>query len=114
MTASGAAFQVSVHTRGPWVVVAVSGEVDYATGPELSQQLEPVIDRDERPRLAVDLSGVEFFDSSGLRCLVMAYNSVRRKAGQLLLLHPPAKIVSRVQIAGLSGLLPAVDELPAS
>jgi anti-sigma B factor antagonist len=47
-------------------VVAVGGEVDMSTAPQLDHYLCAMVDRD----VVVDLSGVAFLDSSGVSALV--------------------------------------------
>jgi hypothetical protein len=49
----------------PGPVVAVSGEIDIASGPQLREQLLCVINR-RGARLAPDLSGVTFIDCAGI------------------------------------------------
>ena len=56
------------------VVCTVTGDVDKATAPALSDKVAEAI-RDARPHLVIDLSRVAFFGSSGLRVLLMALNS---------------------------------------
>jgi anti-sigma B factor antagonist len=59
------------------VVVAVEGEVDIATAPELQREVEPLWARPLNA-LTVDLERVSFMDSSGLRAL----NELRTRAEQ--------------------------------
>ena len=56
-------------------VVAVQGELDIATVPELQREIEPLWARPLNV-LTVDLEQVEFMDSSGLRTL----NELRTRA----------------------------------
>jgi anti-anti-sigma factor len=56
-------------------VVAVEGELDIATVPELQREIEPLWARPLNV-LTVDLERVEFMDSSGLRTL----NELRTRA----------------------------------
>src|SRR5690242_2641900 len=58
-------------------VVAVDGELDIATVPELQREIEPLWAR-PLSVLTVDLERVEFMDSSGLRAL----NELRTRAEQ--------------------------------
>ena len=51
--------------------LAVRGEVDLATAPALEDALADAI-RESDGALVVDLSGVEFLDSSGLKVLLRA------------------------------------------
>lgn len=56
-------------------VIRVWGELDIATGPELAASLAVQAARG-RPTL-LDLSGVEFMDSTGLRLLIQTYERAR-------------------------------------
>src|SRR5207247_8076321 len=56
-------------TSGDWAILEVKGEVDLYTSPQLREGLAALIDRGER-QILVDLTGVDFMDSSGLGVLV--------------------------------------------
>jgi len=73
-------------------VVAVKGELDLATAPDLCARL----DADRSRRLLVDLSGLEFCDSTGLRALLGAASEVRTHGGRFVLVCPPTGEVARL------------------
>ena len=69
-----------VRPAGPSrLILAVTGEVDIATAPELVECLRAHADHD----LVIDLSGVTFLDSSGINALLVGYRAVR-DAGRTL------------------------------
>lgn len=85
---------------------AVSGEIDAHTAPEVAAAIAECPDG----RLQIDLAGVEFVDSSGLRVLIEAHQS-RQDAGRSLVLTNPSPVVRRLfDIAGVDGYLEIVDE----
>jgi anti-sigma B factor antagonist len=84
-------------------IVQVCGELDIATAPDLREQLLAVLDRRTSSRLILDLSRLEFMDSSGVAVLV---NTQRRARllGRTVALVAPQRPVSRVlQVCGLDG-----------
>jgi anti-sigma B factor antagonist len=94
-------FQVTVTERDDGAVVAVAGELDVATAPELREALYRVIE--QQPSLVVvDLAAMDFIDSTGLGVLVGALKRVKEQDGALELrsLSPSAKRV--FEITGLS------------
>ena len=54
-----------------WHCIAVTGEIDLATVPELEMAIESVYETKSHP-LVVDLTASSFMDSTGLKALVMA------------------------------------------
>jgi anti-sigma B factor antagonist len=55
-----------VTQQGGWTVVKLSGDVDLAVGPAIHQALLDLVGRPQ-PAIAVDLSEVEFVDTTGVR-----------------------------------------------
>jgi anti-sigma B factor antagonist len=83
-------------------VIAVAGELDIATAPELCARLDATR-TGRRPRLLVDLTEVEFCDSTGLRALLGAASEVRAHGGRFAIVCPPTGDVARLlDIVGAS------------
>ena len=85
-------------------VVVPQGSLDPESGPVLEQRCVELIESGDR-RLLLDLSGVDFVSSAGLRGLVMVVKKLQAVGGQLVFcgLRP---IVSRVfEVSGFSTFL---------
>jgi anti-anti-sigma factor len=52
--------------------------------------------------ITVDMSGVSFMDSSGLRVLMDATTRAREGGGDLIVARPSAAVARLVEISGLS------------
>jgi anti-sigma B factor antagonist len=63
-------------------VIAARGELDLVTAPRLASRLDSTR-RDGGRRILVDLTGINFCDSTGLRALIGAANEVRAAGGRL-------------------------------
>lgn len=89
---------------GTWIL-AVAGEIDVATSPELRRELHQLADR-EPARLVLDLHAVTFIDSSGLGVLVGALKRLREDGrGDILILEGLQEPVRKVfDITGLTDL----------
>jgi anti-sigma B factor antagonist len=61
---------VSGHRDGSILTVVVAGEVDLATSPTVDRAIADAIATDGVTVVRVDLSGVEFLDSSGIALLL--------------------------------------------
>ena len=87
-------------------VVAVSGELDMATAPELSRSLAGVLEQ-HPAQLTLELGALSFIDSTGLTLLVRTSKSLKEHEGSLQLAHPTPPVRRVLEIVGLDGLLVA-------
>jgi len=88
-------FSVNEREHGGVRVLEVKGELDIATAPTLCARLD-ASRRRRRPRLLVDLSAVDFCDSTGLRALLGAASEVRAHGGRFAIVCPPRGDVARL------------------
>jgi anti-sigma B factor antagonist len=94
-----------------WTVVSVYGELDVATAPDMREQLIELVN-EGRAHLVLDLSGVDFLDSTGLGMIVSALKRARTHGGDLRLVSTESRITRLFEITGLDRavpLLPTVD-----
>jgi anti-anti-sigma factor len=87
-------------------VVALLGELDIAGAPALEEELLRVEDSDAL-KIVVDLSSLEFIDSTGIRLVVMAAD--RSSGGRLTLLRGPKQVHRVFEITDLAKRLPFAD-----
>ena len=85
---------VDVSSDGGVVVTAVHGELDIASADILSATLDKVANEE---RLVLDLSAVDFMDSSGL-AVVLRQSMRRRDAGGTLHIRRPSVSVQRLLV----------------
>ncbi|MFB4315953.1 STAS domain-containing protein [Actinomadura sp. 21ATH] len=111
--AVGPAF-FGVAWREGWAVVSVRGELDLASAPGLDEHVSQVVRLHVPPLVAVDLSGVEFFDSSGLNALIRAWKRVGTAGGRLVLLRPGPRIAEVLRVTGLAVRFEVRQDLPAA
>jgi len=102
----------SVHTdndsHAP--VVVVTGEIDMATAPMLERELSAAIGAGEGA-VVLDLCGVTFFDSSGLRVTILAHRDLGEQNRRLAVVCDPEGHVRRT--FGLAGLAELLDLHPS-
>jgi len=104
--------RLDVTERDDWAVLAVGGEVDVATAPRLREQLIGLVNQGSH-RIVVDLTAVDFLDSTGLGVLVGGLKRVRAHDGSLRLVCTQERILKIFRITGLTKVFPihsSVDE----
>ena len=96
---------------GVWVLEA-SGELDYADCEPFRRNVERILS--ERPRACiVDLSGIEYLDSSGLGLLLRLYREYTSSGGRLVLITSPV-VEGVLEITRLDDLFTTADDLGAA
>lgn len=101
---------LDVSQSGNWSVLAVTGEVDVATAPALRERLVSLV-AEGNVQLIVDLSPVDFIDSTGLGVLVGTLKRVREADGKLALVIPQERILKLFDITGLSKIFTIHSDL---
>jgi len=76
--------KIDVTKENSIVVVAVEGEIDVETAPELRECFDRLLAEGEHS-YAIDMAGVEFIDSSGLGVLVAAHRRLTAAGGRIAL-----------------------------
>jgi anti-anti-sigma factor len=85
------------------LVIAPRGRVDSVSSGELERRVITWLDRGAR-RMVIDLSGVEYISSAGLRVLLLAAKRLQPPQGALVLCGPGPGVLAVLELAGLTSL----------
>jgi anti-sigma B factor antagonist len=85
------------------VAVTVTGRVDSATAGDLEAALT-ALTSEGKSNFVLDLGGVDFLSSSGLRVLVTTLKAVRKTGGDVRLAQPSQRAQDAINLAGLDVL----------
>ena len=99
-------FAVGVRHEPGRLVLAPTGELDIATVPRLRRALT---ERRGDEAVLLDLSGLEFLDTSGLQMVVEVSRRARDDGFGLTILRGNDGVQRVFEIAGLAALLPFAD-----
>jgi anti-sigma B factor antagonist len=104
------AFTIETREEAGRLFVRPCGELDLATAPDLEQL---VLGRlADRTAVVLDLRGLSFMDSSGVRVLVAAHARAADGGGELTVVRPErGGAVDRIlEVSGIEQALPLVDD----
>jgi len=99
---------MSSEREGDVHSICLFGELDLATAEAVERELERV-EATDTAAIIVDLSGLEFMDSSGVRLMLIANARSRADANRLTLLRGPAAVQRVLELSGVERLLPFAD-----
>ena len=80
-------------------VIAVAGEIDLFTAPELKSALAGAVESG-RTRIVVDLTETSFLDSTALGVLIGAVKRLRTRDGVLTIVNTDRNIAKTFEITG--------------
>jgi anti-sigma B factor antagonist len=89
---------------GQRATVETFGEIDISTSPILRSRVAECLSQG-CSEITVDMSHLEFIDSSGIQVLVWLLKELRAVDGRLIIRHPPAIAEKVLAISGLTPYL---------
>ncbi|HVU21447.1 MAG TPA: STAS domain-containing protein, partial [Rhizomicrobium sp.] len=95
----GKSMKIDVHDAGATATMTLTGRLDLSGAEVVALPLATL--SGSKNDLAVDMAGVTFISSMGLRHLVSAAKEMRRRGGRFVLLNPNAAVTEIIDAAGL-------------
>lgn len=108
---SDAPLRVAVADGPLGLVVTVAGELDLDTAPRLVERVEQAVPADPEALLLLDVRGLDYIDSSGLRAL-LRFSEVT--GGRLALVAPARAVLRALEITRLDECIPTIPDLEAA
>jgi anti-anti-sigma factor len=109
---AGSPLAIEVSNPDGQVRVALAGELDLESAPELADRLREV-EADDPRLLVIDLRGLSFMDSSGLRELFLATRRAREQRRRLVVVRGSEPIDRVLDLVRADAAMEMVDD-PAS
>jgi anti-sigma B factor antagonist len=95
--------QIAIRDDGSAATVKMTGRLDISGAEVVALPLATL--SGSKNALFVDMAGVTFIASIGLRHLVSAAKAMGRRGGRLVLLNPDTAVTEVITTSGLAGLL---------
>ncbi|GGM70573.1 anti-sigma-B factor antagonist [Thermopolyspora flexuosa] len=104
--------KVSTRVTAGNAVMTIVGEIDLYTAPRLQAEFARLLE-DGPSRVVIDMSGVEFCDSTGMNVLLSALKRLRERGGGLEVAAPRPAVRKILQVTGLDSVFVVHDQVPA-
>jgi anti-sigma B factor antagonist len=93
-------FDVQVVHEAGRVCIKVSGDLDFATAPELRAALDGA-----NSEIVIDFARLTFLDAAGLGVLAQAHEQARRHGHRVVISHAGPMVRRLLTVTGLDDLL---------
>jgi anti-sigma B factor antagonist len=104
--------KVSTRSHAGHAILSVVGEIDLYTAPRLQAEFTRLLETGP-DRVVIDMSGVEFCDSTGMNVLLSALKRMRERGGVLEVAAPRPAVRKILQVTGLDSVFTVHDTIPA-
>lgn len=101
--------QYPVKQHGRYTVISLTGEVDLKESPRAREQILKQLKQDRH--VLVDLSQVDYIDSSGVASLVEGFQLARSREQEFALVGVSKAAMQVLQLARLDKVFPIYDSL---
>jgi anti-sigma B factor antagonist len=95
---------IDVKEKESVLAVKVNGEIDAYTAPQLREKLFPLSEK-EGVKMVVDLSEVNYMDSTGLGVFVGVFKNVRAHNGEFKIVGLSDRLQRLFEITGLADII---------
>lgn len=95
------------------LLISLSGRFDIAGSREIETPFA-MLTTTKKQSIVVDLAGVNFLASIGIRALLANARGQSGRGGKLVLCNVQAPVRGVLDTAGITGLIPVFDDRPAA
>jgi len=93
--------EVNIRKEEKVLVVSVTGRMDAVSAPDFDTQVEERVDKGET-NLVLDLSGLDYISSAGLRSMLTLAKKLKTKEGDLVLFGLQDMVNEVFEVSGFS------------
>ena len=95
--------KIDQHIEGDKLYIALDGDLNTLTAPELEAALQPHLDKVSQ--IEIDMAHLSYLTSAGLRVLLVAYTAMSEKGGSLIVKNPNDEIREIFDVTSFSSFL---------
>lgn len=97
--------RITYETRADSLLVHIGGEIDHHSAVEVRTEVDARILAERPTRVMLELSAVDFMDSSGLGLIMGRFALVKQYGGTLCVLDPSAAVMKMIRLAGMERMV---------
>ncbi|MBD3295906.1 MAG: anti-sigma factor antagonist [Candidatus Omnitrophica bacterium] len=101
--------QISVEEKNGVSIFRVNGDIDINSSPDVKKSFDEAI-RNKKDKIVINLSEVNYVDSSGLATLVEILKNIRPFGGKMKITNLSSKVKGLFEITKLDKLFDLSDE----
>ena len=97
--------QMKAYSAQDKLIVSLDGEIDHHSAAEIREELDKMIAVNRPKIMVLELSGIDFMDSSGLGLVLGRYRRLNEMGSQMVIKNPGARTEKILAMAGVDKLI---------
>jgi anti-anti-sigma factor len=102
--------KITQNLENGLAIALVEGRLDASSSIDAQKDLENILDA-ESSRLLIDLSGLDYISSAGLRVLLVIAKKMQQKGGKIVLAALTPNVKEVFEISGFSSIFKLFDSV---
>jgi anti-sigma B factor antagonist len=90
--------EINVKSSGQVTLVEMAGDIDSNTAPQAQERILPLVQ--PAAKILLEMSGIDYMSSAGLRMLLSMYRQVSRQNGSIVLVGLAEEIKDTMSVTG--------------
>jgi anti-sigma B factor antagonist len=103
--------EINTKTEQDVTVVEISGDIDANTAPTVSENVLPLATPGSK--ILMDMTGVPYMSSAGLRALLSLYRQTQAKDGKLVLVGLSEELQDTMSVTGFLDFFTTAENVDA-
>ncbi len=96
---------VQYEVRKDALVVLIGGEIDHHSAATVRKSIDERLSTERPAKVYLELSAVDFMDSSGLGLIMGRFALVKQYGGSFAVLDPSAAVMKIMKLAGMERMI---------
>ena len=92
------------------LTLTLCGEIDHHSAVQMRTEIDALLYEEHPKKLVLDLSQIEFMDSSGLGLIMGRYSLMQKLGGEMTVRNPHERLVKIFTLAGLQRMVKIEEE----
>jgi anti-anti-sigma factor len=105
--------EIEARKEKSTTIVKVTGKMDAVSSPEFEKKLLELMGEGEKD-FVIDLAGLDYISSAGLRVILATAKKLKGKEGKLLLCSLKDMVKEVFEISGFTAIIPIYESVEAA
>lgn len=101
---------IDIRSSGEMILASLEGELDHHTSQAFKAKVQKILDTEVTKNLVIDMSRLNFMDSSGIGVILGRLNQLKKKGGKVVVFGMQSQVKKVFYAGGLDKVIPYYEK----